>query len=459
MTRDGTTPELDSRELISTLFALLPIPVAVADENGLIVIANSSFAEIFRGVDSVSTMPLREMEVPGYGRFQVQALPMNERGYKIVYATDVSVPTQLAGKVERLEKLAAIGRVVGGVANELHSPLKDILDYGPLMERCEMDSLARTMAQAVFTNAERAGQLVQNLITFAGALGSERVPIDLNEIVRNVMAQRRVRDSWRQFDVTLELERELPRSMGNPSQIEQLISALIVHAEHAVSRVSNTRGIILVQTGMRDGRVQVQVADNGSELDTSRVFASNHTGVSLNICGEIAKDHGGELFVWSAYGNGSTFTLELPICALDSADAGNSPDRSTSMRDKSVIVIDDEVHVSELVADVLSGRGMNVEVFTSGADAWEHLSSRSVDLVICDQMMPGLSGESLFRLMESATASMNRRFLFITDNAITAQSRKFLVESGVRYLRKPFRIQDLLEAVEGLLSRSQPRGF
>jgi len=457
MTRDGTTPELDSRELISTLFALLPIPVAVADERGSIVVANSSFTEIFQGVASVSTMPLREMDVPGHGRFQVHALPMNDRGYKIIYASEVSVASKLAEKLDRLEKLAAIGRVVGGVANELHSPLKDILEYGPMMEQCEMDDKARTIIQTVFANAERAGQLVQNLVTFAGASGLERVPIDLNEIVRNVMAQRRVRESWRQFDMTLELERNLPKTFGNPSQIEQLISALIVHAEDAVSGVTNKHGSILVQTGVRDGRVQVQVADNGNERESSRAFASNHTGVGLNICGELAKDHGGELFVWSSYGSGTTFTLELPIYAHDAVASGNAVHREPSLQGKSVIVVDDESHVSELITDVLSSRGVKVEVFNSGAEAYERLDSRPFDLIICDQTMAGLSGESLFQLLESATTSMKLKFMFITDNPISDQSRKFLVESGVRYLRKPFRIQDLLVAVQDLLSRSPLR--
>jgi CheY-like chemotaxis protein len=277
--------------------------------------------------------------------------------------------------------------------------------------------------------------------------------------VRTVIAQRGNRNPAQQFDVTLELDRNLPRTVGDPSQIEQVFTALLVHAEDAIAGVQHRPGSIQVRTGVRAGRIQLHVADNGLARDTARVFAPNPTGVGLNICAEIAKDHGGELYAWSAYGNGSTFTLELPIFIQDSGASAGSINLGRCLQNKSVMVVDDEVHISELVDDVLSRHGATVQISNSGSDAYERLRSKDYDLIICDQLMPGLSGQSLYRLMESANPAMNQRFLFMTGDVITAQAKQFFTQSGVQFLRKPFRIQDLLEAVEGLFSRSQPQGF
>jgi len=320
MTRDGTTPELDSRELISTLFALLPIPVAVADERGSIVVANSSFTEIFQGVASVSTMPLREMDIPGHGRFQVHALPMNDRGYKIIYATEVSVASKLAEKLDRLEKLAAIGRVVGGVANEIHNPLKDILEYGPMVEQCEMDDKARTIIQTVFANAERAGQLVQNLVTFAGASGLERVPIDLNEIVRNVarLFQAQLCSPQRlPIECKLELADDLEPIAADPDLLHRALSNLVLNAMDAMPK----SGALILRT-QRDGSdTRIEVSDTGKGLtpeECERLFTPYYTskehgtGLGLAIVQSVVNDHGGRISVRSKQGLGTTFVIELP---------------------------------------------------------------------------------------------------------------------------------------------------
>jgi CheY-like chemotaxis protein len=92
-------------------------------------------------------------------------------------------------------------------------------------------------------------------------------------------------------------------------------------------------------------------------------------------------------------------------------------------------------------------------------EACEHLNEKNYDLIICDQSMSGLTGEDLYRLMKNDSAVPNPLFLFMTGDVITPQTRQFYAQSGVQYLRKPFRIQDLVDAVEGLLSRNPPPDF
>src|SRR3954463_876292 len=213
MTMDGSAPAVESMQLIASLFALLPIPVAVADDNDSIVLSNSSFAEVFHDHNPITGMSQREVHSPGHGTFELHTLPLNEQGYKIVYATDVSIQRLLGRQLEELEKMAAVGRTVTGIAKELNNPLADVLDYVPMVEQCSMDSTARSIVDVVFTNAERAGHIMQNVLVAAGKTESQYVPFDLNEIVRNIAIQRTARKSGTELDMTVDLESNLPRTV------------------------------------------------------------------------------------------------------------------------------------------------------------------------------------------------------------------------------------------------------
>jgi len=453
MTMDGSAPAVESMHLIASLFALLPIPVAVADKNGGIVLSNSCFAEVFPTYVHAPDLSQRELHSQGHGVFELHTLPLNNQGFEIIYGTNVSVQRLLGQQLEQLEKMAAIGRVVKGIAQELNNPLADVLEYVPIVEQCSMDSTARSIVDVVFTNAERAGHMVQNVLVLAGTAESQHVPFDLNEIVRNVAMQRAARNAASTMEITVDLDSNLPRTLGYPSQIEQVISSLLSHAEDAIAG-SAGGGSIQIHTGRRAGRVMVQIADNGQSRDSVRIFTPGSSGVGLNICAEIAKDHGGDLYAWSANGNGSMFTLELPVFGQESVRTSSSVSLGQLLQNKSVMVVDDEIQISELIYDVLSRHGANVQVSSSSLDACERLAEKQYDLIICDQLMPGLSGENLYRLLKSEEPARSPLFLFMTGAAITPQARQFYAQAGVQYLRKPFRIQDLVESVEGLLSRN-----
>ena len=459
MTTDGSASAMDSMQLIASLFALLPIPIAVTDKNGGIVLSNSSFSEAFPNFDGTAGMSQREVHSPGHGIFELHTLPLNNQGFSIIYAADVTAQTMLGKQLAELEKMAAVGRGFTGIAQELNNPLADVLDYVPMVERCSMDATARSIVDVVFTNAERAGHMVQNALVLAGTTEPRHVPIDLNEIVRNVMAQRAARNPALAAVLASDLESNLPRSLGVPAQLEQVIGSLMAHSEDAIAGSREASGFIQVQTGRRAGRILVQIADNGIARDSGRLFTPGSTGLGLNVCAEIAKDHGGDLYAWSPNGNGSTYTLELPVSGQESIRTSNSVQLGQLLQNKSVLVVDGDLQIAELIGDVLSRHGARVQIAGSCVDACERLDDREYDLIIYDQVMPGLNGESLYQLVRSEKREKCPLFLFMTGEAISVEARRFYAQAGVQYLRKPFRIQDLVDAIEGLLSRNPPPGF
>ena len=153
------------------------------------------------------------------------------------------------------------------------------------------------------------------------------------------------------YDVTLDLDVNLPEILGDPSQIEQVVLTLVINAEDCVAAAPQSPGSIHVRTCVQGNRVQLHVSDTGFARDASRIFESTESGVGLNICAEIAKDHGGDLYAWRSYENGATLTLELPVSTQD-CDAG-----SERLTGKTVMVVDDEAHITEFIKDVLTRQG------------------------------------------------------------------------------------------------------
>ena len=470
MTREGTALATDSA-LITSLFVLIPVPVAIVEQDGRVVLANSAFTDLFQNIQNVQLLPQHELELPGRGTYELLTVPLNDQGLKIVYAAEVTNEVQLRRQMVHLEKMAAIGRLVSGVAHELNNPLAGILGYAQLVSQSELDPQTQRMVEVVLSQAERAGKIVQNFLSLAAKTEPKRVAFDLNDTVRNVIQLREYQESVDNISVTTDLGEDLPFAWGDPHQMEQVVLNLIVNAEDALGDAHNRPGSIHVRTFVESGRIQMTVADNGGGIharDMARIFdpffttkAKNRgTGLGLSICAEIVKDHGGELYAWSRYGSGSTFTLELPIRPQIEPEQAQ-PDRASQgqgLRGKQVLVIDDEVQITELIFDVLAHQGVRVDLANTGVEALDQIKKKDYDVIICDQRMPGVSGQRLYRLVESLNPELKHRFLFVTGDVVNAQTKRFFEQAGVQYIRKPFRIHELLESIEGLLNRTQLLG-
>lgn len=236
---------------------------------------------------------------------------------------------QMQAQLIQSAKLAAIGEMAAGVAHELNSPMTVIIGNAQMLQReLEPEHPASQLLKDIVTCGLRCKKIIQNLLTFARQEPPVVAPTDLNEVVERVLSLVKYQINRNGINVCTDLAPDLPRVAANGQQLDQVLINLLLNARDALEGVERER-YIHIRTGVRrdeNGRrcVVVTVQDNGQGIspeNMSRVFdpffttkeASRGTGLGLSVSLGIARAHGGTIEVESRPGEGSTFTLVLPL--------------------------------------------------------------------------------------------------------------------------------------------------
>ncbi|HEX5689291.1 MAG TPA: ATP-binding protein, partial [Roseiflexaceae bacterium] len=375
------------------------------------------------------------------------------------------------------EKLSAIGQLVAGVAHELNNPLTSVSGYTQLLLRdTKLSGEMRDDLKQIHTQAERAARIVQNLLVFAREHKAERLLIDLNDVVRNTLSLRAYQLRVDNITIALELDTNLPMTVADPYQLQQVILNLINNAHHAITERGGP-GKITLRTaaghsssegmGTQPDSVTVSVSDTGigiPERMLNKIFdpfyttkpVGQGTGLGLSICYGIIQEHGGRIWADSELGSGTTVSIELPLLHQkggqndDALDDAAQAVQHTSCR---ILVVDDEEPVSNLLARLLRDLGHQPHVVHSGAEALEAIAGEPFDLVLSDVKMPGMSGFELHQTIKQRDADLAARLVFVTGDTMSAATQARIAQSGNPSIAKPFTLERLETLLRALLSR------
>ncbi|MGH7267547.1 MAG: hybrid sensor histidine kinase/response regulator [Candidatus Rokuibacteriota bacterium] len=391
--------------------------------------------------------------------------------YFVVQVQDVTerqraeeAQVRLQGQLVQSEKLAAMGSLLAGVAHELNNPLSVVLGQAALLRQSIPEGGPLAMrAERIAQSAERCARIVRNFLALARERPPERQHVSLNEVVESGVDL--LSYGLRVDDVQLEfrLSRDLPGLWADPHQIHQVIVNLVTNAHHALRTTGRPRRVVITTRldAERTGAL-LEVQDNGPGVTPeiqSRMFEpffttkppGQGTGLGLSLCQGIVEGHGGAITCESEPGRGAVFRVRLPITARPPSPPDVAPAPRAEDRGKTMLVVDDEPDVAAVLADMLAEEGHQVETATSGAVALARLAERRYDLVWTDLKMPGLDGAGFFRAAQTRDPDLARRFVFLTGDGLTPETRQFLEQSRRPSLSKPFAPADVRRVLQRAL--------
>jgi len=372
---------------------------------------------------------------------------------------------QLELKAQATSRLASVGEMAAGVAHEINNPLTAVTGYAQLlMDREDISPDIRADLEAINDGARRVAGIVKRLLAFSRQTKPERKLVDINELIESTLILRAYHLRVNNIEVVTRLAPGILETVVDPGQIQQVLLNLIVNAETEM-KLARGKGRLTITTEKKDNTIRTCVEDNGPGINPevmNKIFdpffttreVGQGTGLGLSLCYGIITEHKGRIYVESKPGKGATFIVELPVITEVASLKPPEPvvKKSKKAAKARVLVVDDEQVVRDVVNRVLTGEGHKVETVDNAADALKKIESQKYDLMLVDVKMPGMSGVTLYKRIQKIDKSLARRVVFITGDIMGADTEKFLSETKVAHIDKPFDAGQLSREVRRALT-------
>jgi len=235
---------------------------------------------------------------------------------------------KLEEQIQLTGRLAAVGELAAGVAHELNNPITAIKGYAQLLtKKKELDEPLRKDLETIYRESQRAARITQNLLSFARKHEPEKHLISINEVIEKTLELRAHPMKVNNIEVIEELDADLPKTLADFHQMQQVFVNIINNAEQAMTE-AHGKGRLVVKTKKVRDMIQISFADDGPgipEDNTKRIFdpffttkeVGKGTGLGLSICYGLVEAHGGRIYARSKLGQGATFVVEIPIVSED----------------------------------------------------------------------------------------------------------------------------------------------
>ena len=389
-------------------------------------------------------------------------------------AEDVTDRRALEDQFRQAQKMEAVGRLAGGVAHDFNNLLMVISGYAEvILSELDSSNPLHEKGRAIQLAADRATTLTRQLLAFSRKQLLELKVVDVNAIVQDM--ERLVRPLiGENVELVTQLATQAAHTRADAGQLEQVLMNLVVNAKDAMptgGKLTIQTQVVVVDERHRGGPqfirpgqyVLLSVSDTGMGMDRetqSRIFEpffttkekGKGTGLGLSTVYGIVKQTGGYVMVQSEISRGSTFHIYLPL------SEGSAEPHAVPLPEKpcggneTILLVEDEESVRQLVRDTLSAKGYEVIEAANGEAGLAAAARQSgkIDLVITDVVMPGMGGRELVKQL--AVSRPDTKVLYLsgyTEDAIISDGS---IESGTAFLQKPFTLQNLTRKVREVLS-------
>ncbi len=399
-----------------------------------------------------------------------------EGTFGIAFVSDISVRKTLEEQLVHAQKMEAVGRLAGGVAHDFNNMLTVIAGYNRMIldELSPMDPL-RGYAEEILKAADRAGALTNQLLAFSRRQIMQPRIVNLTAVIGQTerMLRRLIGED---IQLLMSLSADTGNIKADPNHIEQAIVNLAVNARDAMplgGRITiETCNVEIDETyakthmGVKPGEfVMIAVSDTGHGMDSAtrqHIFEpffttkqrGKGTGLGLATVYGMVKQSGGDIWVYSEPGQGTTFKLYFPRVA-EPVSPGWSEEVEHPQRvaGETVMLVEDEAQVRELEMRMLKQLGYTVLAASNGEEAldFSHAHPGEISLLVTDVVMPNMSGKQVADAMRSRRPDIKILYLSgYTENTI---SHHGVLDSSVDFLTKPFSRETLSRKIREILAR------
>ncbi len=412
---------------------------------------------------------------------RVSCIPLDEKTL-ICIARDITQDLEIEKQLQQSRKMEAIGTLAGGIAHDFNNILSGIFGYAQLAEmNLDNPDAARKNIEQVFKGAQRAGELVQQVLTFSRQAEHELRPLKLYLIVKETVKFLRST-----IPASIEIRENVSSksiAMADTTQIHQVIMNLCTNASHAMAGAFG--GVLTVslddvmldknavQNECKPGPyIQLTIQDTGIGIPDNildRIFdpyfttkeISQGTGLGLAVVGGIVKKHGGFISVESEVGEGAVFSVFFPVANTSSlktltGKGAGMVDKDMADGSERIMLVEDESPILKAQQSILKRLGYKVSGYKDGVEALAAFQADPdrYDLVITDMTMPKMNGDELSRNILSLKKGIP--IILCTGYHETYTKETALAEGILTYLQKPVTGKVLAQVIREALTKATP---
>lgn len=410
------------------------------------------------------------------------ALPKapNENQHSVAFITDITErkkqeahQKELEKQLRQAQKMETIGTLAGGIAHDFNNILTPILGYSSLLtSRIPEDDPNHARIQQIAKSANRAANMVKQILTFSRRAEGEMASTDIAEVVKEAMQL--VHST---IPSHIEIKARIPNHcapvIADSTQIQQMILNLCTNAQHAMDEEGGVLDVTLEETQvnakmaalsppLHEGRyLKLIVQDSGAGMDDetlTRVFdpffttkkSGEGTGLGLSMVHGIVQKHKGDIQVQSTLGKGSVFTVFLPVTDIPPVVETSDLQRPHGHNER-VLIVDDERINTEFLEELMDETGYQHQSFTDSIEALDDFVSYpdKYHMILTDQTMPRMTGDQLVKAVREISPDIPIIMMSGYDTKINMDNAH---EFGVDYfIQKPVSIEELTQVMNQLL--------
>ncbi len=411
--------------------------------------------------------PLLYVELSTAGEVSFEGAPA-----QVLVCRDTTDQRLTQEQLSRSERLNALGSMAGGMAHEINNPLAYVSLSLRQLQREAVDMLTQTgqenLAEAI-EGVERIGQIVADLQAYSSS--NDSGPIEVVDIQQAATAA--INIAQNELRQRAQLIRDFEGGLNVRAREGQLVQVflnlLLNSAQSFVSDDSLTQQIQIKSRCLDTKEVEICFSDTGAGIASDLIAgvfdpfvttkrSQGGSGLGLAISKRIIESFGGTIALDSSLGVGTSVTIRLPRAQAEQViEPPPSIPPSAAFRPARVLIVDDEPALVRALSRVM--RQHSVATAGNGREALELLQrldqeeAQEFDVILCDLMMPDLSGSALYREVQERWPHLAERFIFVTGGAFTDASREFLQNCSQRVMQKPLKPEDLLKAIERVAFR------